>query len=93
MTDTTTKVRAHYSDLDLTDRIRLVLATITPGGPTLTVAQLAPLDQFHTRGILATAELASAAGLEPSRGRSRTGRAAARRRASRTAEAKAARIG
>jgi cyclopropane fatty-acyl-phospholipid synthase-like methyltransferase len=32
----------------------------------LTVAQLAALDQFHTRGILATAELAAASGLEPS---------------------------
>jgi ubiquinone/menaquinone biosynthesis C-methylase UbiE len=32
----------------------------------LTVAQLVPLDQFHTRGIDVTAELAAAAGLEPS---------------------------
>ena len=32
----------------------------------MTVAQLAPLDQFHTRGILATSELAGAAGIEPS---------------------------
>ncbi len=66
MTDTTTKVREHYSPTDLTDRIKSALATITPEERTLTVAQLAPLDQFHTRGILATAELASAAGLDPS---------------------------
>ena len=66
MTDTTTKVRAHYSATDLTGRIKSALATIAPEGQTLTVAQLAPLDQFHIRGILATAELASAAGLEPS---------------------------
>jgi len=32
----------------------------------LTVAQLAPLDQFHARGILATTELADAAELAPS---------------------------
>jgi ubiquinone/menaquinone biosynthesis C-methylase UbiE len=32
----------------------------------LTFAELAPLDQFHTRGIRATAELAAGAGLEPS---------------------------
>jgi SAM-dependent methyltransferase len=32
----------------------------------LTVAQLAPLDQFHIRGILATQELADAVGLAPS---------------------------
>jgi SAM-dependent methyltransferase len=65
MTDTTTKVRKHYSATGLTDRIKSALATITPESQTLTVAQLAPLDQFHTRGILATAELATAAGLEP----------------------------
>ena len=64
MTDTTTKVRAHYSATGLTDRIRSALATITPEGQTLTVAQLAPLDQFHIRGILATAELAAAAGID-----------------------------
>jgi SAM-dependent methyltransferase len=65
MTDTTTKVREHYSSTDLTDRIQSALAAFTPEGQTLTVAQLAPLDQFHTRGILATAELATAAGLNP----------------------------
>ena len=32
----------------------------------LTVAQLAPLDQFHTRGILATSELAAAARIDSS---------------------------
>ena len=66
MTDTTTKVRAHYSPTDLTGRIRSALATTTPEGQTLTASQLAPLDQFHIRGILATAELATAAGIEPS---------------------------
>jgi len=52
--------------MELTDRIKSALATIASEGQTLTVVQLAPLDQFHTRGILATAELATAAGLEPS---------------------------
>jgi SAM-dependent methyltransferase len=66
VTDTTTDVRQHYSATGLTDRIKSALATITPEDQPLTVAQLAPLDQFHTRGILATAELAGAAGLEPS---------------------------
>jgi SAM-dependent methyltransferase len=66
MTDTTTKVRAHYSPTDLTNRIKSALTTIAAEDQALTVAQLAPLDQFHTRGILATAELATAAGLEPS---------------------------
>ena len=66
MTDTTTKVREHYSSMDLTDRIKSALATFAPEGQTLTVDQLAPLDQFHTRGIVATAELATAAGLDAS---------------------------
>jgi SAM-dependent methyltransferase len=66
MTDTTTKVREHYSATGLTERIKSALASIANEGQTLTVAQLAPLDQFHTRGILATAELASAAGIVPS---------------------------
>jgi len=66
MTDTTTKVREQYSAMGLIDRIKPALATLAPEGQTLTVVQLAPLDQFHTRGILATAELATAAGLEPS---------------------------
>jgi SAM-dependent methyltransferase len=66
MTDITTKVREHYGATDLIDRIKSSLATITSEDQMLTVAQLAPLDQFHTRGILATAELAGAAGLEPS---------------------------
>lgn len=66
MTDTTAKVREHYSATGLTNRIESVLSTIAPQGQTLTVAQLAPLDQFHIRGILATAELAAAAALAPS---------------------------
>ena len=66
MTDTTIKVREHYGATGLTDRIRSALATIAPEGQMLTIGQLAPLDQFHTRGMLATAELAEAAGIEPS---------------------------
>jgi SAM-dependent methyltransferase len=66
MTDSIIKVREHYSATGLTDRIKAALATITPESKALTVAQLAPLDQFHARGILATAELARAAGLDPS---------------------------
>jgi Methylase involved in ubiquinone/menaquinone biosynthesis len=66
MTKTTTKMREHYSAASLTGRIKSALATVAPDDQTLTVAQLAPLDQFHIRGILATAELANSAGLEPS---------------------------
>ncbi len=66
MTDTITKVREHYGASGLTERIKAVLATSAPEDQPLTVAQLAPLDQFHIRGILATAELAGAADIEPS---------------------------
>jgi len=66
MTDPSIKVREHYGAAGLTDRVKAALATIAPEGQALTVAQLAPFDQFHTRGILATAELAHAAGLDPS---------------------------
>jgi SAM-dependent methyltransferase len=61
-----TEVRVHYGAGGLTDRIKSALAAITPEGQALTVAQLAALDQFHTRGILATAELAAVADLGPS---------------------------
>ncbi len=66
MTDLTAKVRAHYNPTDLTSRIKSALATISSEQQTWTVAQLAPLDQFHIRGILATAELANSAGVGPS---------------------------
>jgi SAM-dependent methyltransferase len=66
MNQTTTKVVEHYSPANLIERIRSAFASTAPEGQPLTVAQLAPLDQFHTRGILATAELATIAGLEPS---------------------------
>jgi SAM-dependent methyltransferase len=62
----TAKVREQYSPKDLVDKIKSTLATIAPEDQKLSVAQLASLDQFHTRGILATTELAAAAGLEPS---------------------------
>jgi SAM-dependent methyltransferase len=63
MNKTTAKVLEHYSATALTDRIKSALATIGPADQILTAAQLAPLDQFHIRGILATAELAAAAGI------------------------------
>src|SRR3981081_4620999 len=65
MTDTTNKVLEHYSATVLSTRMKSALSAIPPEEQPLTVAQLAPLDQFHTRGILATAELAGAAALAP----------------------------
>ena len=66
MTNAPNKVREHYSSTGLLNRIMSALTTVLPGDLPLTVDQLAPLDQFHTRGVLATAELASAAGLDAS---------------------------
>ena len=66
MIDATSRVREHYSAAELTGLIKSALATIVPDGQPLTVDELAPLDQFHIRGMLATSELASAAGVEPS---------------------------
>jgi SAM-dependent methyltransferase len=66
MTETIVRVREHYSPASLTGRIKSALASVAHEDQTLTIAQLAPLDQFHIRGILATAELANAAELEPS---------------------------
>ncbi len=37
MTDTTTKVREHYSGIGLTDRIKAALTTVAPRSQTLTV--------------------------------------------------------
>jgi SAM-dependent methyltransferase len=66
MIDTAPKVREHYNPSGLTDRIKAALTAIVPDGQPLTVDELAPLDQFHIRGMLATSELASAAGAESS---------------------------
>ena len=61
MSQVTDAVRAHYDGPGLTERLK---AALPPEGEPLTVAALAPLDQFHTRGLLATADLASAAELK-----------------------------
>ena len=66
MTDTNIKVREHYRATGLTDGIKAALTTITPETQALTVAELAPLDQLHTRGILAMGGLAASARLDPS---------------------------
>jgi SAM-dependent methyltransferase len=64
MTDTNTKIREHYGAAGLTARIQSALAAVAPGEQPLTVDELAPLDQFHVRGMMATAELAQAAAID-----------------------------
>jgi len=57
------KVVQHYGESDLRDRLRAALTAAGLDSRLVSVADLAPLDQFHTRGITATAELAQAAGV------------------------------
>lgn len=60
----TEAVREHYSPSNLTARIIGLLADLAPGEERLTVDQLAPLDQFHTRGLAATSDLAGLADID-----------------------------
>lgn len=66
MTDTLDPVRDHYRATGLTDRLKAALAVFGPEDQRLTPRQLAALDQFHTRGLAATAELAELAGIASS---------------------------
>ncbi len=63
MTDTLDGVRAHYRATGLTARLKTALAVFGPEEQRLTSRQLAALDQFHTRGLAATADLARLAGI------------------------------
>jgi sarcosine/dimethylglycine N-methyltransferase len=63
MTDVLDEVRDHYHAAGLTGRLKTALAVFGPEGQRLTPQQLAALDQFHTRGLAATAELADLAGI------------------------------
>jgi hypothetical protein len=53
-------VKDHYSPAGLTERLKAVLG---PESQPLTTQQLAALDQFHTRGLAATADLAELVGI------------------------------
>jgi SAM-dependent methyltransferase len=61
MTDILDKVRDHYGANGLTERLRAALA---PEDQPLSVDHLAGLDQFHTRGLAGTSQLASLAGID-----------------------------
>ena len=63
MTDVLDGVRDHYRATGLTERLKTALATFGPEERRLTPQQLATLDQFHTRGLAATVELAKLAGI------------------------------
>ena len=57
------KVVDHYDKGDLTDRLRAALSAAGLDSKPLSPQDLAPLDQFHARGLAATIELADALAL------------------------------
>jgi sarcosine/dimethylglycine N-methyltransferase len=63
MTDVFDGVRDHYRSPGLTERLKTALAVFGPEDQRLTPQQLGALDQFHTRGLAATTELAKLAGI------------------------------
>ncbi len=63
MSDVVDGVRDHYRATGLTERLKTALAALGPEDQRLTPQQLGTLDQFHTRGLAATAELAKVAGI------------------------------
>jgi sarcosine/dimethylglycine N-methyltransferase len=63
MTGVIDDVRDHYRATGLTARLKAALAALGPEDRRLTPRQLDALDQFHTRGLAATAELAKLAGI------------------------------
>jgi sarcosine/dimethylglycine N-methyltransferase len=63
VTDVLDSVRQHYGASGLTERLKVALGALGPQHQRLTPEQLGALDQFHTRGLAATAELARFAGI------------------------------
>src|ERR1700732_4004298 len=61
MSDALDGVRDHYHATGLTERLKTALTALGPEDQRLTPQQLGALDQFHTRGLAATAELAKLA--------------------------------
>ncbi len=63
MTDGLDDVRDHYRAIGLAERLKTALAAFGPEDQRLAPEQLSALDQFHTRGLAATAELAKLTGI------------------------------
>ena len=68
MTDVLDGVRDHYRATGLTERLKTALMALGPEDRPLEPEQLGALDQFHTRGLAATAELAQLAGISADMG-------------------------
>lgn len=61
------EIQTHYTRADLGDAILEALSKAGKDVSRLTPEDLAPIDQFHIRGRMATLELAKAAGLDASK--------------------------
>jgi len=61
--DVSAAVREHYRASGLRQRLKTALLALGPEDQRLTPQQLGALDQFHTRGLAATEELAELAGI------------------------------
>lgn len=59
------EIRAHYGASDLARKIAEALGTGTSADGTYTFKQLAPVDQFHSRGLTGTVDLARLAHVGP----------------------------
>lgn len=65
MSDSSDRISQHYGSAGLLDRILSALKQAGRNVNALTIEDLAPLDQFHTRGLAATRELVAFAGVKP----------------------------
>ncbi len=63
MTDGLDDVRDHYRAIGLAERLKTARAAFGPEDQRLAPEQLSALDQFHSRGLAATAELAKLTGI------------------------------
>jgi SAM-dependent methyltransferase len=59
------EIASHYGRTDLRTRLAAVLAAAGRNVETLTLGDLAPIDQLHVRGLPATLELGAALSLSP----------------------------
>ena len=64
--DETSAITQHYERSSLVEQLRSALATSGLGQRRLSTKDLAALDQFHSRGLAATVELARALSLNES---------------------------
>lgn len=67
MPESNNRISQHYGSVGLPSRILSALEQAGKNLSSLAVEDLAPLDQFHTRGLAATRELIAYAGVKPGR--------------------------